>query len=412
MAEIKKFKRGAVGRLLLHNNRTQDDGVTHSNEMIDLSKTPENYILNAGGIDAYRKRMAEIYHIDRADLVTLAEAIVTLPRDVNPRDERKFFEGVYDFYKTDFGEKNIINAVVHKDESQPHIHFDFIPVKPREDSLRVQNYEKEHGLTVDGMLNARSVLNRIYFQKMHPRLLQFMTERLGYECEILNGATANGNLTITQLKLKTLTEQLEYRKQDLEKLNTNYKRIMQYIQESGLNREYFNFADLFNRMIALDEENSLLKETIATNGIIIPTVISKRLYEITPKMSVFCGNQDIPTDGIKVIEIYKDRPRALKEDKYIKENGLEDIVEKTKTLHYDEERNLILFPTDTMSDTINCLSSLRTLKTNGKKVIMPKISNDFFDISATILAQSNLNVIYLMDSLNKSDMVNEKVHSI
>lgn len=43
MAAFAKYKRDAAGRLLLHNNRAGDDGVTHENEEIDSERTHLNY---------------------------------------------------------------------------------------------------------------------------------------------------------------------------------------------------------------------------------------------------------------------------------------------------------------------------------------------------------------------------------
>lgn len=41
---------------------------------------------------------------------------------------RKFFESAFEFAKDKVGEKNIISAVVHMDESTPHMHLTYIPV--------------------------------------------------------------------------------------------------------------------------------------------------------------------------------------------------------------------------------------------------------------------------------------------
>ena len=129
MAEFSKYKAFSVGRLFLHNNRRKDDGVEHSNESIDNTRTIYNYHLKTGTVEDVRRRLSEIYvGKQRSDAVVLGEMIVTLPHNVKKEDERDFFQAVYDFYAQDFGEENIINAVVHKDEIQPHIHLDFVPV--------------------------------------------------------------------------------------------------------------------------------------------------------------------------------------------------------------------------------------------------------------------------------------------
>ena len=129
MAEFSKYKAFSVGMLFTHNNRQKDDGIIHSNENIDNERTVYNYHLKKGSVEDVKKRLSEIYvGRKRKDAVVLGEMIVTLPKDVKKEDERDFFLSVFEFYCAEFGEKNIINAVVHKDEIQPHIHIDFVPV--------------------------------------------------------------------------------------------------------------------------------------------------------------------------------------------------------------------------------------------------------------------------------------------
>ena len=128
MAEFSKYGAMSVGRLFLHNNRKSDDGVTHSNESIDTERTIYNYHLKRGSVSDVQKRLDEVFSQKRSNATVLGEIIVTLPQNVKAADERDFFQAVYDFYAQDFGEENIVNAVVHKDEKTPHLHLDFIPV--------------------------------------------------------------------------------------------------------------------------------------------------------------------------------------------------------------------------------------------------------------------------------------------
>ena len=41
---------------------------------------------------------------------------------------KQFFELSYKFLSERYGEKNVISAYVHKDETTPHMHFLFIPI--------------------------------------------------------------------------------------------------------------------------------------------------------------------------------------------------------------------------------------------------------------------------------------------
>ena len=246
MAEIKKIKHISAYNILKHNNRQAGDKTQHSNKEIDDSRTHLNYdLLKTGNSDLfrvcserssvtraklgnvenysqiykrYKDRLNEIFHFNRDNIVGLLDVIVTLPADVICEDEKFFFKNVYDFFANDFGEKNIISAVVHKDETTPHIHIDIIPALPLEKQEitpyldeKIKEYEIKHNLTVKETLNAKVLITREYLFSLHPRLSDFIEEKLGYKTEILNGATAGGNRTILELKNEKLKQEIAIR---------------------------------------------------------------------------------------------------------------------------------------------------------------------------------------------------------
>lgn len=128
MAHILKFKKQAISSLFRHNNRTAGENVVHSNETIDSTRTMQNYFLKKGSAKSLDRRLDEVFHLGSASEIVMCEVCITLPKDVSPNDERAFFCSVYDFYCNDFGEQNIINAVIHKDETTPHLHLDIVPI--------------------------------------------------------------------------------------------------------------------------------------------------------------------------------------------------------------------------------------------------------------------------------------------
>ena len=120
MAHVAKYTRSAIGRLMGHYNREKDDGVNRNNESIDPERTDENYFLKSGSVDSLNERLSQVKVCKRADVNVLCDWVVTLPKDVQVDDEQKFFEAVFDFLSERYGAENIINAVVHKDETTPH----------------------------------------------------------------------------------------------------------------------------------------------------------------------------------------------------------------------------------------------------------------------------------------------------
>ena len=112
---------------------------------------------------------------NRADVNTLVTWVWTIPKDLDPKYERMFFTGIYDFFKEKHGAENIIYARVHKDETSPHLQLGFIPV--------VAAPKKKQGYKVC----AKEVSNKAYLNSVHSDLQIYLENRLGVECNILTG---------------------------------------------------------------------------------------------------------------------------------------------------------------------------------------------------------------------------------
>ena len=303
MASFAKFTRSSVGRLFLHNNREQGDGVTHSNKDIDDTKTHLNKHYECGNKEDVRNRLKELEkYKSRKDGVVLGEWIVTLPKDVRYEDRERFFDYTHDFLVGEVGQKNVINAVVHYDESTPHLHFDFTPI------IKKDGKEK---------LCCKEYSTRKYLAEFHPRLSSYVASHLGYEVEILNGATENGNRTVLQMKNERLEkdiERLEDRKRlignDITKFtniltanNIHPKDLNLYgmmSEVSSLKSQIAVYKNiLVNRQIPLTREDmdklktktSLLK----SNGL---NILDMNLKNITIKDNAFivfdCNNPNMP----------------------------------------------------------------------------------------------------------------------
>ena len=274
MAELKKFKTAAVSNIFLHANRTDDDGHAHKNEAIDLTRTHLNYQIKSGTMSDWRKRMSQVFHLKSSDMVSLVEAIVTLPQDVRPEDERAFFQKCCDFFENDFGKENVIYATVHKDETTPHIHIGIIPVKYGE-----VNYENERGRKAlerwarnhkgekpDSRICCCEVITREYLIKVHTRLQRFCDDGLGYHTSILNGATVNGNKTVLELKVKSLTEKKNELEKKVETLQADAKAVQNELRKTGIEARNFDLIPLLQEIENLQAENKALKNIVMRNG--------------------------------------------------------------------------------------------------------------------------------------------------
>lgn len=77
----------------------------------------------------------------RKDAVRLLEFIVTASPEWfadNPDDVEAYFEHAVGFYQQEYGVENVVSAVVHRDETSPHMHLYAVPIDPRTGNLNAK----------------------------------------------------------------------------------------------------------------------------------------------------------------------------------------------------------------------------------------------------------------------------------
>ena len=180
MAHLKKNTRGAVPGLAVHFERKTDH---HTNKDIDVSKTYLNQDLMADGSDMlsrFNARLNDVYCMKRDDVKALATWIVTLPEELaeSPYEQQSaFFEATTNFLNDRYGQENAVAAVVHYDETTPHLHYAFVPVVF---DVKKSRYK----------VSAKEVLTRHDLQTFHEDLDQDLKKVLPfYEHGILNNKT-------------------------------------------------------------------------------------------------------------------------------------------------------------------------------------------------------------------------------
>ena len=425
MASIQKYGRTTLGRLFLHNNRVKDDGVTHMGD-IDNERTSDNYHFVRNDPKYVMERLKSFYYTDRHDLVVLAESVITLPSDVKPSDEKKFFEACYEFFCEDFGKENVVNAVVHKDEYTPHMHLDFLPVKPiKEEELtevlkkRIENYEKTNGVKCKGRLCSKEVLNRQYFQNFHPRLSVYIENALGYETEILNGATQSGNRTVLQLKNESLQRELEVKKSQVAEYSAQINFLSEQIRKTGFDMKYFSYPEVFARLDGLQKENLSLRLLLKDNGIEVPREVFDSMTQVSfinKDKHFYVTTGDYPArseamkaleaydpnvKSVRVIETYKDVPRIMPEWEFIESDEELELVINSNPKKITEFKDFVIFPTDDITDTVEGLIWLKKHESKFVKIEFPQISNDEFNIAEGILRQCLFDTEYRLKQAEK-----------
>ena len=165
---VTKHKTGARG-LQRHNERKE--GQKHSNRRIDASRTKDNVWLIPDDGRTFNERIESILEANytgkrkpRSDAVKMCEITVQIGGDLaehgTEEEQVEALKQAFEELKETYGETNIVSAVIHVDETTPHLHFDFVPI------------------TKKGGLSAREVVgDRAQMRKTQARFLQAMQER-------------------------------------------------------------------------------------------------------------------------------------------------------------------------------------------------------------------------------------------
>lgn len=200
MAEIKKHTHKAALAVFRHNCRkyknpsNKDIEPSRSGLNIDLMPAPLR--LNVSGKKAhnptpeerYKKRLSELYVYSRADVKTVCSCLITKPMGLQPEQEIPFFRECYKFLAARYGENNIVQAVVHMDETSPHVHVCFIPAVP----------DKKRG---GEKVCASEAITREELRAFHPALQEHL-KMAGIQARVQTGITKKqgGNRRVDQLK--------------------------------------------------------------------------------------------------------------------------------------------------------------------------------------------------------------------
>lgn len=135
ITRVQKVKAAAVGAMQYHNDRLPGE---HSNEDIDPERSRLNRELVPHGdyADEVAGRIARFRKSDRKvrkDAVVLCEGIATASPEffegLTAEQTNEFFDDVFAFVRNEAGAENLIHFTVHMDETTPHAHFGFTPIK-------------------------------------------------------------------------------------------------------------------------------------------------------------------------------------------------------------------------------------------------------------------------------------------
>lgn len=293
-----KFTRNQSGNILVHCNRS-DPNRTYKNQEIDHSKTYLNYNLapEHKGMTDYefmKKRCEKFKILKRKDVNWLVSWVITMPADYTG-NKALFFREAYNFMENRYGKDNVVSAYVHLDETSPHMHFCFVPVIF---DKKKQEYK----------VNAKQCINKVELKQIHPEMQEYLENKLQTKVNILNGATAEGNKTIDQLKKeekikqKVISELIKNPTEEIKKL------VIEQIPEEQ--KENIIEEEIENVKEELKKDPNFIQ--ICQNRAMSE---NEELEELEMQIENLNGKKDYIEESIAELEIqHKKQRKALAEE--------------------------------------------------------------------------------------------------
>lgn len=306
----KRNSKNIVG-MFRHNERKIEN---HSN--VDINKELSHLNYQLIDCESYSEKInreiEERYKVNksiRKDAVLCVEVLFISDKEffdkLTPEEERKYFEKSVEFLKEQFGEKNVVFATVHKDETTPHLHAGFIP------------------MTDDGRLNYKNFVNgregliklqNEYFKKMVEIFPELERGKNAEETRAKHIANQEYKIqqkeTILKEKEKTVMvkiEELEKNSIELEEKKNKIKKLKEKLDVEE--EKFYRIDDILNHV---KESRNFLTNKVTVS-------MDKTLYKSLLKYA---------REGEKAIEL-EDMNKKLEKEKsadFIKMRNLEDRV--------------------------------------------------------------------------------------
>lgn len=270
VARMQKLKADNLVGLGNHDQRKTSN---YSNEDIDVSRSHLNYDLVAGRTQNFKTDIQK--YIDenkvsqratRKDAVLANEWVITSDKNffekLSDDETKRYFETVKEYFANNFGDENIRYAIVHLDESTPHMHMGIVP------------FDNER------KLSAKRVFNRAALQKIQDDLPQYL-KRKGFEIERGEKNPERKNLTVPEYKamkqeLETVKAETKKQRQELDKYQFPDEKDVKIIRKPALFKQGYSVVqnislDMLERdagqgqlahklMIDLEKENEKLRK--------------------------------------------------------------------------------------------------------------------------------------------------------
>lgn len=200
VVHMQKCKSGSVGGIQSHVNREHE---SKTNLDIDKNKTSENWhIWKCDNWNSLIKHNIKVNapktKTVRKDAVVLCSFIITSDeksmKAMSEEKQMQFFKDSEEFFSRRYGSENIISAVIHKDETTPHMHLGVVPI-------------------LDGKLCAKDMFNAKELKSLQTDFARFVGAKYGLERGVEN--SQNKHLSEVRYKTQKAEEKLAELEKDI-----------------------------------------------------------------------------------------------------------------------------------------------------------------------------------------------------
>ena len=247
---MEKYKRADIVGIERENERDENYKST-KNPQIDKSRTHLNYHTlpyekkYLSFIDERIKELAPKRKI-KDDAVLITSFILGSDKEffdgISPEAQKQFFDDCTEFFAERYGKENVVSAVVHLDESTPHLHFNLMPV-------------------TGGRLCAKELFDRSALRELQTDFYEVVGKKYGL-MRGKDGSTAK-HLDTVAFKAKKMTEAAEEKIREAEETQTAAKPVKELLEsyESARSEKIpFSGKKKETEIIALRMKNSELEK--------------------------------------------------------------------------------------------------------------------------------------------------------
>ncbi len=238
---MEKYHKQDVAPIEKENER--DENYEASNPQIDSERTRNNYRFTPYFGKTYTEfingRIKELGLSPRKDAVVMNSFVLgsdkTFFDGLVKIEQYNFFSDCYKFFAERYGEENIIAAVVHNDESTPHMHFNLMPITP------------------DGRLCSKQLFDKPQLQQLQIDFYEAVGKRWGLQRG--KEGSQKKHLSTAEFKAKKIIEQAEAIREE----NQVYADALEEAKSGEYSR---NKSKLKQQAIAAVAENADLKKRL------------------------------------------------------------------------------------------------------------------------------------------------------